>query len=461
MQLAALGHHPAEHYPLTPHGRRCLDAIGAARRAGVLQSDLAGRLGLTPAVLHHHLMGLLAADLVQRRRLRYRAAPLGRPGVPAASALPLSFTSRITLPRWSVGDGGGEDDDAVEELLEASSRGSGGGGDAAAATPAGGAADAAAEDGLMSAKFPAPWSAAADRQRNAASLSERVAAVLAALAAAGGGGTPSGRLSQRDLKLQLIPDAARDPELPPKAFETLRHRVWRAVRATLLRGSLVTEEVARAKMPNGRVVPTLCLSLTHPTAVALAGLPLASPHPLLASAAGGAANSRDSEGWGAAVAGADGGAGTGDGDGDGGPVRLGTFLVEVPPAAQVRAIFAAAGARGASIPDVRDVMGALLGRRLLTRVVEAVALAAGTTVVREHTGKALHKRHVLPQGGALGGGCRRQRRRTWRPCLGNPRSRGRQSRRARLPGEEARRPALGHQRGARQRARPSQRRHRR
>ena len=65
-----------------PARRAIVEALGAS--PGMTQAELAGRLGLTRATVHHHVAKLAAAGLVEVRRERTRTRCYAAPATPAA-----------------------------------------------------------------------------------------------------------------------------------------------------------------------------------------------------------------------------------------------------------------------------------------------------------------------------------------------------------------------------------------
>lgn len=69
LQNRALGFNGLENSNVMPQSRQILGAIGRAGASGVLQSDLADLLKISPTVVHHYLIALFSNGLIARKRV--------------------------------------------------------------------------------------------------------------------------------------------------------------------------------------------------------------------------------------------------------------------------------------------------------------------------------------------------------------------------------------------------------
>ncbi len=254
----ALGYSLLEHAPLRSQSWDILEAVGQAGQQGTLQSDLGPKVGLSPVMVHHYLGALIALRLVARRKVvltRHHASNIDKPGVRAVESMEedkeaekigiakkdhartkglanskvspnVTQTSVIVLARFAQSI----DSSNAAEMLS---------------TPA----------GAVPASSESPKRALFD-----VDVENRVQRVLEALEDA-----PGGIIPQRDLKLIAIPDSECPHNSPYSKFVRRRHRIFRVVRAKMLKANLVMVVNRECVDANGKAQGTLpCFALTQP-----------------------------------------------------------------------------------------------------------------------------------------------------------------------------------------------------
>lgn len=353
LRRRALGYSLLEHAPLQHQAWHVLETVGRAGSAGVLQSNLARLVSLTPVMLHHYLGSLAALQLVARRKIVLTSSRQ-----PDSTALPehaasdapqapssVVYTSVVVLARFAsqIGNSCSSMQHSDENVHTSSS---------------------------SDAEFRA-----------------RVSRVLSALKE-----SPAGLLPQRELKLIAFPDSDRPPSMSPEVYAAKRHRMFRTLREKLQRAKLVLS-VTKACVdddgkPQGNLLCFQLPSTVHETASS-------STTPLMVTNKDRAeADKNDTEDCNLA-------------NQLQSPsvehtleARTPGLLAEVDLSEQIYQLLAASGAKGISVPEITAHLDASTGRtgvlsKRIRNVITAISNTTPTTDVQMFDGSAMHKRIIL------------------------------------------------------------------
>lgn len=352
LRKRALGLNALEQAPLPERAFLILEQVGIAGVDGVLQSDLAPRVNLTPVVVSHYIKTLTNRRLLVKRKVVLRnQKDANRPST-------VTYTALIWLSRFS---------DVVEKK-----RG--------------------IQDGCNNPHHLDAHSAKSDvadakgAKIHTIDFGRGAERILTALR------NSDGVMAHRDLKMIVVQDDERPQGVAPDEYNRKRHRRFRACKDKLLKMGLVEEIKRECVSETGKSRGVLeCLRLkntaTHCHADALeAGGDSAATNP-------GAPQEAAEKGT------------TRNGDSDRGALvraKRGKLLAEVDLVEQVYQLLRASGSKGMSVPELRahlDGGSGLSGApsKRLWNIVDG--LSAFEKVVRSQrfNGSIMELTHVLLQ----------------------------------------------------------------
>lgn len=284
----AFGYNILEHANIQPHARLMLEAVGRAGPNGVLQSDLATMLNLSPVMVHHYLGSLLVRQLVAKKKvvLTRKKRGLANPSIspaassarpppsPAASSsqpdarpdknvdstqpymgplltpdkstslVTVTYTAVIVLSRFEAFI----TNTNLSKTFASIQNG--------APVPAPGAPAAAIN------QIAPPLSATAEANATSVSIIDvtgdvRMHRIIEAL-------RPSNVRAERDLKIICMPDSERTDDVTLEIFRRKRHRTYRTLRARLIRLGLARLVKRQCRTNAGKLIGWHpCLTLTE------------------------------------------------------------------------------------------------------------------------------------------------------------------------------------------------------
>lgn len=273
----ALGFDGLENPNVMPKSREILDAIGRAGAGGVLQSDLAALLKISPTVVHHYLIALFSNGLIARKRVVLTRKKKNVPcPTPTRQDSAEDFPESYVAPNYEAGNVEGNEDASKEAgdssailvtytsvlvlaryqtLLETCNHSN---------------AFSSRKD-----KSPTPPDDSAGNStrllNDTAATGQNVSSSVSVFDLAND--APLRRIiealrrsrvrAERDLKFICFPESDKDPDASIEVFRYTRHRKYRIIRNRLVRLGIVKEVRRKCHDASGKFLGELrCLALT-------------------------------------------------------------------------------------------------------------------------------------------------------------------------------------------------------